>query len=83
MTAMSEAPARFSWGQSVRALVDLHNDGSYPDCAADALLAAAGAIGEVVQVGSQVDSGAAVYLVEFAPGRVVGCLEPELMAFER
>lgn len=73
-------PARFSWGQRVRALIDLHNDGSYPDVPQDALLAPAGSTGEVVQVGVEVESGVSVYLIEFGPGRVVGCLEHELDA---
>jgi nitrogen fixation protein NifZ len=72
------APALFDWGQRVRALVDLHNDGSYPDQPLDALLAAAGSAGEVVQVGVVVEAGINVYMVEFAPGRVIGCLEHEL-----
>ena len=49
------APAQFEWGQRVQALVDLRNDGSYPDQPTDGLLAAAGSRGEVVQVGLAVD----------------------------
>lgn len=74
------APSEFTWGQRVQARVDLRNDGSYPDQPDDALLAAAGSTGEVVQVGLAVEAGINVYLVEFAPGRIVGCLEHELAA---
>lgn len=70
--------ARFQWGQPVVTLVDLLNDGSYPDLTEAALLAAAGARGEVVNVGVIEDSGIPVYLVEFADGKVVGVLEEEL-----
>lgn len=69
---------RFQWGQPVMTLVDLINDGSYPDLAEAALLAEAGARGEVVNVGMVEDSGIPVYLVEFADGKVIGVLEEEL-----
>lgn len=91
MTALENSPAglagfslkeprtpRFQWGQPVVTLVDLLNDGSYPDLTEAALLAAAGARGEVVNVGMIEDSGEPVYLVEFADGKVVGVLEEEL-----
>ena len=69
---------KYQWGQRVRAVVDLQNDGSYPECAPDALLASVGDVGEVVQVGTHVDSNTPVYVVEFGPKRVVGCLENEI-----
>lgn len=69
---------RFQWGQPVVTLMDLLNDGSYPDLAEAALLAEAGARGEVVNVGMVEDSGIPVYLVEFADGKVIGVLEEEL-----
>lgn len=70
--------ARFQWGQPVMTLVDLLNDGSYPDLAETALLAGAGTRGEVVNVGMIEESGQPVYLVEFADGKVIGVLEEEL-----
>ena len=68
---------KYEWGQRVKAIVDLFNDGSYPDQAEDALLVAEGSQGEIVQVGSHQEANLPVYLVEFA-GRVVGCLEEEI-----
>lgn len=70
--------ARFQWGQPVMTLVDLLNDGSYPDLAETALLAGAGTRGEVVNIGVIEETSQPVYLVEFADGKVVGVLEEEL-----
>jgi nitrogen fixation protein NifZ len=69
---------KFQWGQPVLALGDLFNDGSFPNHPADALLVKAGDKGEVVQVGTHVESGAYIYLVEFGEKLVVGCLEGEI-----
>jgi nitrogen fixation protein NifZ len=69
---------KFQWGQRVRVSADLFNDGSYPDVPEEDLLASAGDIGEVVQVGTHVESNTPVYMVEFATKRVVGCLEHEI-----
>jgi nitrogen fixation protein NifZ len=71
---------QYQWGQPVVALTDLVNDGSYPNCAADELLAAEGTRGEIVQVGRMVDSQIPIYLVAFPSDRVVGCLEEEIGA---
>jgi nitrogen fixation protein NifZ len=68
----------YAWGQRVVALDDLVNDGSYPDRPADALLAARGSVGEVVNIGHAADLNEPVYLVQF-DGCVVGCLEIELV----
>jgi nitrogen fixation protein NifZ len=68
----------YQWGQRVVAQVDLYNDGSFPEQEMEALLVSQGAQGEVVQVGTHTDSNTPVYLVEFNPGQVVGCLEEEL-----
>jgi hypothetical protein len=48
--------ARYQWGQSVCAAVDLYNDGSLPDAPEDALLVVAGGPGEIVQVGHHADA---------------------------
>ena len=71
------APA-YAWGQRVIALDDLVNDGSHPERAPDALLAARGTVGEVVNIGHAPDLNEPVYLVQF-PDCVVGCLEIELV----
>jgi nitrogen fixation protein NifZ len=68
----------YQWGQRVSATVDLHNDGSYPDRPAKALLVSVGQIGEIVQVGTHIESSTPIYLVEFSERHVVGCLEEEL-----
>jgi len=69
----------FEWGQRVCAALDLVNDGSHPGFPADAVIVAAGVVGEIVNVGHHGDSNTPVYLVEFAGGAVVGCLEEELV----
>lgn len=71
---------KYQWGQPVQALINLLNDGSYPDCAEDELLVAEHSQGEIVQVGSHVESKIPIYLVEFPNGRIVGCLEEEISA---
>jgi nitrogen fixation protein NifZ len=73
---------RYEWGQRVHAAADLFNDGSYPDQPPQALLVGNGEVGEIVQVGQHADSGTAVYMVEFASNRVVGCFEQELAAWQ-
>ncbi|BCB26099.1 hypothetical protein SKTS_09850 [Sulfurimicrobium lacus] len=64
--------------QHVSCSIDLFNDGSHPERAPDALLAAAGTVGEIVNVGQHVESGTPVYMVEFPGMMIVGCLEEEL-----
>ncbi len=70
---------KYGWGQRVRASVDLLNDGSYPGSAEGALLVATGDSGEIVNVGTHVESNTPIYLVEFPENCVVGCLEEELV----
>jgi nitrogen fixation protein NifZ len=70
---------RFEWGQRVKSLIDLYNDGSYPDVEADKLLVGVGGTGEIVQVGSHVETNTPIYLVEFGEGLVIGCLEEEIV----
>lgn len=70
---------KYQWGQPVKALIDLHNDGSFPGAQPNEKLVTVGDRGEIVQVGSHVDSNTPVYLVEFRDHRVIGCLEEEIM----
>ena len=69
---------KYQWGQRVRAMVDLHNDGSFPDAPAEALLVGVGDSGEIVQVGRHTEANLPIYLVEFGERLVVGCLEEEI-----
>lgn len=69
---------KYQWGQRVKAMVDLHNDGTFPDAPEQALLVSVGHQGEIVQVGRHTDANLPVYLVEFGERLVVGCLEEEI-----
>lgn len=69
---------KYQWGQKVFAEIDLCNDGSYPDHEKEAVLVAADSPGEIVNVGHHQDANIPVYLVEFASGHVIGCLEEEI-----
>jgi nitrogen fixation protein NifZ len=75
---IASCEAKFQWGQRVLAAQDLFNDGTYPGAEREALLVRSGERGEIVQVGWHKETNTPVYLVEFAPDRVVGCLEEEI-----
>ena len=68
---------RYALNQQVHARADLVNDGTYPDVAPESLLAAEGALGEIIKIGHQEVTNATVYLVEFGE-RAIGCFENEL-----
>jgi nitrogen fixation protein NifZ len=70
---------RYQWGQRVKALADLRNDGTFPDASLDALLVSVGDVGEIVQVGTHTEANMPIYLVEFSEKLVVGCLEEEII----
>jgi nitrogen fixation protein NifZ len=70
--------AKYQWGQRIVAMVDLFNDGSYPDREPESLLVSNGTPGEIVNVGYHEELNLPVYLVEFQEGGVVGCLEEEI-----
>ena len=70
---------KYQWGQRVKALIDLHNDGSFPNAPLEALLVGVGDTGEIVQVGTHTEENMPIYLVEFGEKLVVGCLEEEII----
>ncbi|MGJ4947982.1 nitrogen fixation protein NifZ [Bradyrhizobium sp. HKCCYLS20291] len=70
---------KYQWGQRVKALIDLVNDGSFPNAPAEAKLVAVGDMGEIVQVGTHTEANMPIYLVEFGEQLVVGCLEEEIV----
>lgn len=69
---------RYQWGQRVKTLIDLRNDGTFPNAEPEALLVSNGNAGEIVQVGAHTEENIPIYLVEFGEGLVVGCLEEEI-----
>jgi nitrogen fixation protein NifZ len=73
---------KYQWGQRVRALADLRNDGTYPNVSDEGLLVRSGDLGEIVQVGAHTESNTPVYLVEFGEDLVVGCFEEEIVPLE-
>jgi nitrogen fixation protein NifZ len=70
---------KYQWGQRVKATIDLHNDGSFPDAPEAAILVNLDDVGEIVQVGTHTESNTPVYLVEFKENLVVGCFEEEIV----
>jgi nitrogen fixation protein NifZ len=72
---------KYQWGQKVIAMIDLLNDGSYPEVDSEALLVSRGTQGEIVQTGIHEESNTAIYLVEFPGNKVVGCLEDEISIY--
>ncbi|MDI4656251.1 nitrogen fixation protein NifZ [Xanthobacter autotrophicus] len=73
---------KYQWGQKVKTLIDLYNDGSYPEVPEEALLVGLGTTGEIVQVGTHTDTNTPIYLIEFTERLVVGCLEEEISPVE-
>lgn len=69
---------KYQWGQPVKTLIELRNDGTFPNAEPEALLVPSGGRGEIVQVGAHTESNTPIYLVEFGDGLVVGCLEEEI-----
>lgn len=70
---------KYQWGQRVKALIDLRNDGTFPNASEDALLVGIGDTGEIVQVGTHTEANIPIYLVEFSERLVIGCLEEEII----
>lgn len=78
------ASAQYDIGEMVFATEDLYNDGGVPEMDEDALIAATGARGVVVNTGVlEADERQAIYLVRFEGtdgilGPPIGCLPEEL-----
>jgi nitrogen fixation protein NifZ len=73
---------KYQDGMRVRALIDLHNDGSHPNFPPDSLLVATGMQGEIINVGEHAETNTPVYLVEFSETLVIGVLEEEIEPVE-
>lgn len=75
---IEQRDAQYQWGQKVVALLDMLNDGTFPDRPDDAVLVEIGSEGEIVQVGHHEEANQPVYMVDFG-GLVIGCIEEEIM----
>lgn len=70
---------RFSYGEPVRVVRSVRNDGTYPGFSVGALLVRCGAVGHVCDVGVFLQDQL-VYSVHFLEaGRIIGCREQELI----
>lgn len=71
--------ARWDYGEAVRVVRSLRNDGTYPGLPAGAPLVRRGSVGYVVDVGTFLQDQV-IYSVNFLDaGKVVGCREEELI----
>lgn len=74
--------ARWDYGEAVRLIRNVRNDGTYPGLDPGAPLVRRGSIGYVVDVGTFLQDQI-IYSVNFLDeGRIVGCREEELIAAE-
>lgn len=70
---------RFDYGNAVRVIRNVRNDGTYPGLATGALLVRRGSIGYIMNVGTFLQDQL-IYTVHFLEhGRIVGCREEELI----
>lgn len=70
---------RFDFGEAVRVIRNVRNDGTYPGMDIGALLVRRGSIGNVVNVGTFLQDQV-IYTVHFLDaGRMVGCRAEELI----
>lgn len=73
---------RWEYGDSVRLIRNVRNDGTYPGMATGAPLVRRGSMGFVVDVGTFLQDQI-IYSVNFLDeGRIVGCREEELIGSE-
>lgn len=74
--------ARWDFGESVRLIRNVRNDGTYPGLETGAPLVRRGSVGFVVDVGTFLQDQI-IYSVNFLDeGRIVGCREDELIGAE-
>jgi nitrogen fixation protein NifZ len=74
--------ARWEYGDSVRLIRNVRNDGTYPGLEAGAPLVRRGSIGYVIDVGTFLQDQI-IYSVNFLDeGKIVGCREEELIGAE-
>lgn len=75
-------PPRFDYGERVRVIRNIRNDGTYPGLETGKLLVRRGSTGFVRDVGTFLQDQI-IYTVNFLDqGRVVGCREEELIGAE-
>jgi nitrogen fixation protein NifZ len=71
---------RFDFGESVRVIRNVRNDGTYPGMPVGELLVRRGSIGHVIEVGTFLQDQV-IYTVHFLDqGRMVGCRAEELIS---
>ncbi|MEW5837823.1 MAG: nitrogen fixation protein NifZ [Pseudomonadota bacterium] len=74
--------ARFDYGDGVRVIRNVRNDGTYPHMAVGDLLVRRGSVGHVTDIGSFLQDQI-IYTVHFLDqGRKVGCREEELIGLD-
>ncbi|MCC8955563.1 nitrogen fixation protein NifZ [Bradyrhizobium sp. Pear77] len=71
---------KYRRGQRVKAVVDLINDGSFPNTEPEGLVLGAGAAGEIVRVAIHTEADVPIYTVDFGEQLLIGCLEEEITA---
>lgn len=70
---------RFDYGDAVRVIRNVRNDGTYPGRATGELLIRRGAVGNVIEMGTFLQDQV-IYTVHFLEqGRMVGCRSEELI----
>ncbi len=71
--------SRFDFGDAVRVIRNVRNDGTYPNMAVGELLVRRGSVGHVLDIGTFLQDQI-IYTVHFLDqGRKVGCREEELI----
>ncbi|MGY4229923.1 nitrogen fixation protein NifZ [Bradyrhizobium sp. USDA 4503] len=69
---------KYRRGQQVKTVVDIINDGSFPNAEPDGVLLGAGVTGEIIRVAIHTEANVPIYTVDFGERRLIGCLEEEI-----